>query len=79
MTSDFVKCDKKCPKCKSKRLILEELWINHFIQWEVIDGKIDRNDGVLEPGDAYKVIGLCRDCNHKWTFRNALQIDDVCK
>lgn len=44
--------------------------------WEVEDGKFDRNDGSLEPGDAYKVQAECK-CGHGWTVRNALQIDDV--
>lgn len=79
MKSRIVDCSKKCPKCKSNRILIEELWINHYIQWEVLEGKIDLDDGVLEPGDPYKVNGICRDCSHKWTFRKALQINDICK
>lgn len=69
----------KCPKCKSNNLILNEVWINHSIQWEQIDGKIERDNGYLEPGDPHKVCAECSDCSHRWTIRNATQIDNVVK
>jgi hypothetical protein len=69
----------KCPKCSSKDLFLVEVWEGHAIHWEQIDGKFDRNDGVLEPGDAYKVESVCKKCNHRWRIRNTLQIDDIIK
>ena len=59
--------------------MIQELWINHFITWEQVNGKFDRNEGYLEPGDGYKVIARCRLCNHSWTVRGALQIDDIVK
>lgn len=67
----------KCPKCGCKDLMLTEVWRDHTIQWEQVDGKIDRNDGVLEPGFAHKVEGKCSSCKHKWTFRNVIQIDNL--
>jgi hypothetical protein len=78
MEKNIVKSKVKCPKCKNKKeLTLIEVWEGHTISWEVEDGKFDRNDGSLEPGDAYKVQGKCNDCGHIWTIRKALQIDDV--
>lgn len=73
----WVKSKAKCPKCKSDTLKLNELWKDHCITWEQENGEFDRQDGYLEPGDAYKVFGECRKCGHIWTIRGALQIDDV--
>lgn len=66
----------RCPKCKSKTLYLIEVWEGHTIQWEVENGKFDRDDGSLNPGDPYKVQAKCI-CGHAWTIRMALQIDDI--
>lgn len=67
----------KCPKCKSRNLVLIEEWKDHTIQWVQEDGRFDRNDGVLEPGSPFRVEAKCRDCKHTWTFRGATQIDDL--
>lgn len=69
----------KCPKCNSINLLLTEVWGEHTIEWEQLDGKIDRNNGVLEPGDPYKVEGRCKDCGNNWTFRGVYQIDKLFK
>lgn len=66
--------NKKCPKCRSKKLYFTELWKGHSIQWEQEDGKIDLDDGALNPGDPFSVYGECRDCRHVWKFRNVQQI-----
>lgn len=66
----------KCPKCKSNSLTLVEVWKNHTINWVQENGFFERNDGILEPGEPYKVEAHC-DCGHRWTLRNILQIDQV--
>lgn len=75
----LVESKLKCPKCKSQNQVLQEIWKNHWIEWEVINGKFDRQDGYLEMGDPYKVVARCKDCKHVWTTRGALQIDDIIK
>jgi hypothetical protein len=77
MYHNIVECKIKCPKCRSKDIYLEEIWKGHSIQWDVVDGKFDRDDGVLEPGDPWKVYGECKKCNHIWRIRNANQINDT--
>jgi hypothetical protein len=76
--SDIKQVDIKCPKCKSIPRFLIELWRAHTIKWVVIDGKIDRDDGALEPGEPYAVECLC-GCGHEWKVRKVQQIDDVLK
>lgn len=66
-----------CPKCKSKDLTLVEVWNGATISWEQIDGDFHRDEGNLEPGDAARVEGSCKKCNHRWTLRGILQIDEV--
>lgn len=68
----------RCPKCKSNTLKLIEVWKDHEIIWEQENGQFDRDNGVLEPGDPYKVQAQCK-CGHAWTIRKALQIDEVIK
>lgn len=68
----------KCPKCKSRNLSINECWKGHTVTWEQQDGKIDRNNGVLETGDPYKLEGHCRNCGHWWRIRG-LQITDIIK
>jgi hypothetical protein len=41
----------QCPKCKCRNLMLIEVWRNHTIEWQQIDGRFDRDDGVLEHGE----------------------------
>ena len=79
-SNHIVESKVKCPKCGNKSdFTLVEVWTDHTISWEVIDGKFDRNDGNLEMGDAYKVQSTCSKCGHAWTNRGAQQIDDVVK
>lgn len=66
-----------CPSCKSNNLTLIELWKDHSVSWEQIDGVFDRQDGALEPGDPYRVEGECSDCGHSWMFRKITQIDGL--
>ncbi len=72
-----MKVNKRCPKCKGKNLELIEVWEGHTITWQVEDGQINRNEGNIEPGDPWKVEGHCEDCDHRWTFRKTLQIEDL--
>lgn len=74
---NVVESKAKCPKCNSNDLVLTELWKDHSITWEQENGKFDRNDGELEMGDAYKVQAKCSKCNHAWTLRGVLQIDEI--
>lgn len=66
----------KCPKCRSKSFIAVEIWEDAAIYFTVKNGLIDRENGMLEPGNPHKVQGRC-DCGHIWTFKNANQIDDI--
>lgn len=61
----------KCPKCKSQDVVIVELWKNHGIVWFYGDGF---DDGILDAGEPYKVEGSCRNCSHKWKFREIIQI-----
>lgn len=74
---EIVESKAVCPKCKSKDLILEEYWVGHFIQWEQLNGRFDRKDGSLEPGDPNHVNGKCKKCLHTWRFRGIHQIDEL--
>ena len=77
MAREIVQSKCVCPKCKSNTLMLIELWRNHSIVWEQINGQFDRHEGSLEPGDAYKLEAKCKECGHQWTIRRALQISDI--
>lgn len=67
----------KCPKCKCSDLFLIELWKDAAIYWEQTKGSFDEKDGTLEPGNPYKVEARCKNCDHQWKVRGALQIHDV--
>jgi hypothetical protein len=67
-----------CPKCRAKgtSVYLLELWKNHSIEFS------QEEDGSLigsnqSEGDPYKVVGICRKCEHVWTLRGARQITDL--
>lgn len=77
MDTNIVHSKVRCPKCGCFSLTLTEVWEGHTISWEQEDGTFDRNNGALEPGDAYKVEGKCKRCSHVWRLRNAKQIDDI--
>lgn len=79
-TEEIVNSSVKCPKCKSKDLFLTEVWKDSTVQWQQINGKFDRNDGVLSPdGSPYRVEAHCSKCDHRWKIKSAMQIDDVIK
>jgi len=65
----------RCPKCKSKNLILTEIAETRIV-WNQVNGYIDRNDGIQESGNITGIHGQCDECNHKWKFR-CLQITDL--
>lgn len=69
----------QCPKCKSKELIVNEVWKGHSVQWEQHNGVIDIKSGNLESGDPYKVQCVCKKCEHRWTARGITQITDLAK
>lgn len=74
----IVESKVKC-KCGSADIDLCEVWEDHTINWEQIDGKFNRDHGALEMGYAHKVEALCKRCKKRWTIRKALQIDDIIK
>jgi phage FluMu protein Com len=59
----------RCPRCKSKDLFIRELWKDSTIEWQQVDGEFDRNDGILNEGNPYKLEAKCSQCNHYWTLR----------
>jgi predicted nucleic-acid-binding Zn-ribbon protein len=77
MASDIQECNTACIKCGSKDLLLNELWTDALIQFEVIDGKFDRQDGVLEPGFPFRIEIKCKKCKYEWKPRNKQTISDL--
>lgn len=69
----------KCFKCKSNNLLLVEVWTDHTILWEQLDGKFDRNDGNLDMGGPKCVECTCKNCGHQWKPKNCPQIDYAIK
>jgi hypothetical protein len=67
-----------CPKCGSRSLTLYELWKGHEIEWQQIGGVINRDEGVLNPGNPYAMEAKCK-CGHQWRLRNVTQIGNVLK
>jgi len=70
----ITKC--RCPKCRSGNLLLVER-VTAYTEWTVINGKLNRAEGIHEPTGADGVDGKCRDCGHSWRIRNAIQITCV--
>ena len=70
--------DCRCPKCGSKTLTITET-IEAFTEFQVVDGRLNREDGVHEFGGWIgRLIGHCSKCDHGWKFRRkATQIEDV--
>lgn len=69
-----------CRKCKSKDLMITEVWTGSTIVWEQMDGKFDMSDGTLHPdGDPYKVEAKCKKCKHRWKIRKINQITGIIK
>lgn len=77
--SEIVQSYIACIKCNSEDLYLVELWQGHSITWEQIDGKFDRHDGSLEPGDPFRIEAKCKKCGHIWKVRKATHIGDCYK
>jgi len=77
MVTKTVKSKVFCPKCNCKDLYLIEIWQGHTIEWEQLNGKLDRNDGVLEHGSPYRLEGKCKNCQHTWKVKKATSIDDA--
>lgn len=65
-----------CPKCRSRNLVLTELW-ETSIQWSVTNGWMDKAGGALNEGSPTGVEAKCEECWHGWTARNASQVIDV--
>lgn len=72
----LVETKVRCPKCKSKDLILVEVgtWSSEF---KVTCGKFDRQEGFHEPGSVDRLEATCSSCKHQWKVRGAGQIDDA--
>lgn len=68
-----IRSKAKCPKCGSKDLCVTELWEGHYIVFDQFNGEIGE-EGYLEPGEPYKVLGTCHICKHAWRFRNISQV-----
>lgn len=67
-----------CYKCGSDTLTIHELWKGHSISFNQVNGKIDFNEGIMEPGSPYRVEAECV-CGHTWTIRKAIQIGNIIK
>jgi predicted nucleic-acid-binding Zn-ribbon protein len=66
----------RCPKCRSGNLLLTEL-VTAVTEWEVVEGRLNRAEGVHEPTGAEGVDGKCNDCGHRWRIKKAIQITCV--
>lgn len=64
----IVKSKARCPKCRSKNLILIE-YTKCISTWEQIDGIIDQNEVWHDIDNIIGIYGECNKCNHKWRFR----------
>jgi hypothetical protein len=66
----------RCPKCRSKNLVLTEsgTWI---IEWTVTDGRFFRDEAFHDNVSVDRIYAGCRDCEHGWKPRKAHMIDDV--
>jgi hypothetical protein len=66
----------RCPRCKSRDIILTET-MEALTSWEVVGGKLNREDGIHEFGSYVGLRGDCKNCSHGWRIRGAIQITDV--
>ena len=78
-TPNIVESRVKCRKCKGIDITLTEIWVGSTITWDQYNGKFDRNDGNLEPGDPIRCEAECKNCKHHWKLKYANQIDYVVK
>lgn len=65
----------RCPRCKSINLSITEHCINTQT-WEQKDGLVNKEDGILNPGEVIGTFGQCEECSHVWKFR-CLQITNL--
>lgn len=63
----------RCPKCKTAKIWLRE-WINCFTDWEP-----GENEGYHGAGEYFKVEGHCKRCEHVWTLKGEIQMNDKLK
>jgi len=68
-----------CPKCKSSTLFINELWSDHSIQWEQIDGKFDITECNSEVGNPYRLECECKKCKYRWKVRKYFQVAQIIK
>lgn len=67
-----------CPKCKSKKIQLQEHYTT-YISFDIENNHIMYNHGERELfGETYKINAYCVNCEHIWKLRNRItQIDDL--
>lgn len=66
----------RCPKCGCGNLMLTES-IEAFTEFEVKDGRLNRQAGVHEFGSYFALHAKCDGCGHRWRVKKAQQITDV--
>jgi DNA-directed RNA polymerase subunit RPC12/RpoP len=68
----------RCPKCRSRDLVLVETgeWAS---TWTVRGGRLDRAAGFHEPACILRIDAQCTRCQHFWKLRGGIQITDFCK
>jgi len=69
---------RKCPKCGSKPAAYEEICTT-YTTWHIENGKVNRKEGIHNPGDIEKLQAVCSnlECGYVWTLRGVTQIDDM--
>ncbi len=65
----------RCPRCRSRSFTFIETceWSTTF---EVVGGRLDRQEGYHEPGCYTRLEAECA-CGHRWKIRGAIQINDA--
>lgn len=64
----------RCPKCKSKDLVLKEFIVCSG-SFKQVNGVIDE-EGYNNPGEYFRVDAECSKCGHRWKVKRAIQITD---
>ena len=65
----------RCPKCRSGSFDLIEV-IDAMTAWKVINGRLNREDGIHEFGNPTNVRAEC-SCGHRWKVRGATTVTQV--
>lgn len=65
-----------CPKCRSGHILLREM-TECWTEFEVKDGKVDWDEGNLEPGETAGVWGKCLECEHGWRLKNLVNVSEL--